>query len=749
MIGGLETVEHSFLEKEAMGGSQESNLHSLIQTQAYDNLVEKFPELTSIVLGVSIIETIDENTVLAGVKLAFPTKSIIIPAIYNGGQVDSTTFIYSEDDDILLGLTKKIVKILSKGANTGIDGEVGTPGIRGTAIDKGNIHKLFVPPRTYSSKIASDSGLLYQILEQSPELSLKLLNKCARDVSFRKVIQHKYGDGLLKTAKYVWGKSELIKKAKDNTPYSVKFSVDSIRNSNWLEKNAAIKEYYLNGFAISHGKHTPKHSLVAVQNTREKILQAGKTENFETLGDNKAGFFYMFDKDGDVTPLVVAPDMNNREQRSFLTKTKVNFQYLPLDNKRALPSNLIVKRVSESSIPYLKVAKKEDFAHKGLGNNSFVYVQNVIIIDKSGEPVALFDGCGWGTSKEQTATSNFHQKAVISWDSYSPPKVIDGIIYTGGNYVRILPQEKKGNLFIPVTSQDLLKTAEDEQDTVTLISDSPNHFIYKRASYNLQSLVRELVSESIDKVSISSLIKEARDNEGKPTVMKKVDSKIDQLIAVVTNLAGQVQNLTEGLSTALQPQIPEVAPEETELPIPDQSQATIPPQPTQPSYIGQGVSNGLDPMVAPQQQMVDPQQQMVDPQQQMVDPQQQMVDPQQQESLTQDGMNPSVDASLLEELSRIKDTKIMDLGVLATLASADSMGEVIAKYRDDVQIGASALARMLLNLMTKKTEAIAQIGEGKYNQIMGKLKPMLLKMTDLYAEIYYLKVESDASELVG
>jgi len=61
MIGGLETIEHKFLEKEAMGGSQESNLHSLIQTQAYDNLVEKFPELTSIVLGVSIIETIDEK----------------------------------------------------------------------------------------------------------------------------------------------------------------------------------------------------------------------------------------------------------------------------------------------------------------------------------------------------------------------------------------------------------------------------------------------------------------------------------------------------------------------------------------------------------------------------------------------------------------------------------------------------------------------------------------------------------------
>jgi hypothetical protein len=109
----------------------------------------------------------------------------------------------------------------------------------------------------------------------------------------------------------------------------------------------------------------------------------------------------------------------------------------------------------------------------------------------------------------------------------------------------------------------------------------------------------------------------------------------------------------------------------------------------------------------------------------------------------QDGMNPSVDAETIRMLRELKDSSVMDMGILASVGAATELGDVIMNYRDDIQSGVSATGRILLNLMTKKETLEENIGAAKYKQLVSTMKPLFIKMSDMYADIYYLSLESE------
>jgi hypothetical protein len=117
--------------------------------------------------------------------------------------------------------------------------------------------------------------------------------------------------------------------------------------------------------------------------------------------------------------------------------------------------------------------------------------------------------------------------------------------------------------------------------------------------------------------------------------------------------------------------------------------------------------------------------------------------PQEQAASNQEGMNPSIDPAILDTLSQLKDSSIMDASIISMLANSESISSVIEEHSGEILSGASAVGRILLNAMTKKNAIILEIGEKKYKQLSKNLRTVFVKMSDLYADILKMELESD------
>jgi hypothetical protein len=160
--------------------------------------------------------------------------------------------------------------------------------------------------------------------------------------------------------------------------------------------------------------------------------------------------------------------------------------------------------------------------------------------------------------------------------------------------------------------------------------------------------------------------------------------------------------------------------------------------------------------MAAQQQMLQ-QQQLADQQllgqQPQSDPMQQqaMMDqamagqgmPQDGQGAVAEGMNTAIDPQVLSMLSQLKDSNIMDVGIISLLANNESISNIVEEYSGDILNGASATGRILLNAMTRKNQLVQDVGEKKYNQLVKNLRTVFVKMSDLYADILKLELESD------
>lgn len=733
-MNGLAKIKQKELAKHAGEGSLENNIKQLVTDEAYSQIASKFPKLVPIIAGVNIIEMIDDTTAIGAAVLGVAGKKLLIPIVYSDGNVDATTFIYSEDDDTILALTKKVVSVLVASSPV-LEG--GVPESRaGQNFDIGDIHKLFVPPKTFSPKTASGTGgLLFAMVEQS-DLLKTALAKNLEDSAYREEFSKVYGE----EATNFIEESSLTKVASnfDDTATDVKFSKDAIMSSDWLNKEAAMKEFAVNGYAISQGLNTPTKSLEKIASVATKLKDITGDEAATTLDGRRSGVYTVY-RLADLKPLDLVISQDLSSGRSSAPRT-IYGPSVCSDNGGVVEGNGIIGKQKNASdfngfrdFSTLKEGAEENTRFVIFhGGEIFGHVSTYMMSEKVQK--------GLGRTTISLGTGSGIETLVVDKDSDASPVKMGSTLYVGEKNVKIIDRAeetpgavvKTGDLAGSTSAPRLVKVAHDGVE-----------FIYKSAAYSSPALVNELLNEGFDKDSVYSLVKTAA-KEGSAE-FAVVSAKIDMLANIVMNLAGQVQQVgstvaqSGGLSGMMPP---EGMPEGQEEMMEAQQGGEEPQTQEEPALAMQDPNSG---MPSPEDEMAAQQAQgeQVQADQQMLGQEQgaQAMGGQEQPDVS--GMNTAIDPEVLKTLADLKDSNVMDVGIISMIAANSEIGEVVSQYSGAIHQGASAIGRILLNSMAKKNIMIEQVGEAKYKQMTNSLRTVFTKISDLYVDVTRLQLESD------
>ncbi len=746
-MGGLTSIhknEDSELHKEAGEGSLENNLKHLITDEAYSQLSQKFPNIVSLIVGVNIIEKIDDNTTIGGAIVSNGEQKLVIPVIYTNGKVDATTFIYSEENDTMLALTKKIVGYIISSPEA-IGGTVYKPSEDGVAFDIGDINKLFIPPKTYSPKIASsDGGLVFAVLEKVASVRDALIKKLEKD-DFRTEFDNAYGDGASEHVMSIG-----LNKVADFKDYSepkALFSLSDVSTSEWDNKQDASEEFSRNGFVISHGYHAQTKTLEKIASIDSRLREITGDSALESIDLGSPGVYYAYAlKDLEPIEVIVADGIGGKSsprvlsapfsmstagvkegnpvigKRVSITESKLlkPFSALPKKNSRVALVFMSGNEIFGSEIMYLE----DETIERGLGST---------IIRKSfGYPITTFN---------------------IEKNSDASPVVLGSTIYVGDNNVRVVDMGPSKERKSPVRMRDLDAAHNGNGDIVKVAFDGAEYF-YNHNVYSRKTIVNELLGEGYDKSSIYALMKTAGENGS--AEFAALSAKLDILGTIVTNLAGKIQVQQDSLDQINMAADQATAVEQSVTPsqaMPAQEQAAIPaPQAPQNGTMMPDPNSGIPTQEQAAQQQAS-QQQTVAADQQMLGqnppiPGSEALPPQgapteQEQPGLVDGMNTALDPQILATLAELKNSQAMDAGVVSMLANSEAIGDIVQDYRGDILNGASAIGRILLNLMTKKNDMIKDLGDKKYNQIVKTLRVIFVKTSDLYVDIVKMELESN------
>lgn len=708
------------LEKNAGEGSLENNIKQLITDEAYSQISSKFPRLIPLIAGINIVEMIDDSTAIGAAVLGVAGRKLLVPVVYTNGDVDATTFIYSEDDDTILALTKKVVNVVIE-SSASLEGEA--VGTGKTNYDIGDVHKLFVPPKTFSPKIAS-GGILFSVLEQSDLLKTALAEKLKNN-EYRDVFAENYGEEAVKFIE----ESSLEKNASsvDETAPEALFSRSDIMNSDWLEKKAAMEEFAINGFAISQGVDYPKYSLTKIASVASRLKDITGDEALTTIDPNRQGVYTVFKKT-DLKPIELMVSKNICSEKS---SRPVIVHGPRIDIFDTIQGNGVIgkqKNISESD-------SFKDFSASNMDKDRNI---SIVFLD-GGEiygHVSIYTTNGTvqngiGTTVISLDSYSRVSSVVIENDSSARPKIMGNTLYIGDKNSKILKSEDTEKRVSVVNAGDL--SAEDTPKRLVKVAYDGVEYIYKKAAFSKPSLVNELLEEGFDKISIYGLLKTAEENGS--AIMAAVNAKIDMLANMVMNLSGKIENITAQSGQEVQAQaqgngLGSAQVQEGQQPIEQQQDAQQPAQLAMPDD-----ASGIQ---TPEQQQATEQgvaeQQAAD---------QQMLQQAPQEQQDTSGMNQAIDPEVLRTLSELKNSNVMDVGVISMIAANTEIGSVVAQYGKDIHAGASAIGRILLNALVKKNQIIEQVGEPKYKQLTNSLRTVFVKISDLYVDITRLQLESD------
>ena len=722
---GLHTVKNNDLKKVSGEGSLENNIKQLITDEAYSQISAKFPKLVPIILGINIVETIDDSTTIGAAVLGVEGKKLLIPVVYSDGKVDATTFIYSEDEDTILALTKKVVSIVITSSPV-LSGGV-PDNNKPQNYDIGDIHKLFVPPKTFSPKTASTGGILFAVLEQSDLLKTALAKKL-ENKDYREAFVESYGE---EATLHVESTSlEKVASIEDNTPSEVIYSMKDVMRSDWLEKKAAAAEFASNGFVISQGADIPKYSLEKVASIETRLKSITGETSLSTIDLNHAGVYSVFALQ-DLKPcdLIISKNINSSKH----TPPFVIYGPSSMNKEGTIDGNGTIgtqKNISDVSI-FRDFSTLNDSIEKRV---HLVFIKNGEIFGHV-TPFISADSIssGLGTTTITLSPGSAVESIVIDKNSSAYPSVLGTTVYVGDKNIKLVENNTDRKAVIKVS--DLAR--EEAGGRLIKVAYDGVEFFYKQASYSKSALVNELLSDGFDKNSIYGIVKTAAATGS--SELSAVNAKLDQLGSIVMNLAGQIQQMTQaaesagaGLTQAQQPQQPqaEQQPEQQEAPAQEQQQT---PQ------LGMEDPNSGMPTQQQEAEAQQAQQAQVQQDQQML--QQQPQGGEQQPDV--EGMNQSIDPSVLKTLSELKDSNVMDVGIISMIGANSDIGAVVSQYKGDVHSGASAIGRIFLNTLVKKNTIVEQIGEPKYKQLTNNLRAVFVKISDLYVDITRLQLESD------
>ena len=690
------------LEKQGGEGSTDNNIMRLISDEAYSQLSGKFPALIPYIMGINMVEKIDDKHALGAAKLMLPSGEASIPVVYSEGQVDATTFLYNETTNTMVAMTKKSVALLvdESGELLGEptkDGDINP--------DNGDIHSLFVPPKTYNPKIASH-GILFQILEQDSLLKEAFCKKL-QDPEMADLYSEIYGNGIVEYVSY--GK-EITKVAQfEEQKNEALFSMSDVLSSSWIEKRAAADEFSRNGFVISHGTQIPSSVLVKEATISTDLTAKTGMTSFEAIDSRSPGAYEVY-KLSDLSPVKVIVS------RSILGNEMI----------------IIGKSNIHSSDTHKPVGRKIDLADSGM-------LQDISSLKKDGYVILLKDGNIFGSlrirrytdiSKESGDGKTVYTLSggltdftniVVENDSSRSPLISRKTIYVGSNNIKFISDVSDNKRIDVVTLNDINISSQLDNGTLVKVAHDGHHFIFNGQSLNREGVVMSLLSDGYDKNSIYDIVKTAEEKGSAELIA--ISAKIDMLSNMVMNLAGAVQMQQSqppmpsqdpaGLAGMQQPEMQQPMPQEQQ---PQQGGVALPDE----SGMPMGDQQPNPEMVAQDQQMLGQEQQMPG---------------QEQQAEVPEGMNQNIDPEVLRMLSELKDSSAMDAGVISDMADSHRISSIVSENKASIIEGASSLGKVLLSMMSNKGELEQTLGEKKYKKIVSNLKSMFSKSTDLYIDI--------------
>ncbi len=730
------------LFKDAGEGSMENNIKQLITEEAYTQISTKFPKLVPMILGVSVMEITDKDNAIGGAVIHVGGTRLTIPIIYHKGKVDATTFLYDEKQDTMLALTKKIISILTTPSSS-IEGESFKPGLN-HPFDSGNINSIFVPPKTYNPKIASSNGgLLFAAMENSELLKTAMIRNL-EDERFRSIFEDHYGAG---SAAHIESMElEKVSSFYDDSAAQVLFSRREIEDSEWIRKEAAIAEFGKNGFVISHGANTQTKSLEKTSSVSTALKKIVGSEVLESIPANKQGVFTVYSLE-DLKPIDVIIARQPGGGYIYIGGIADELGGENLDGNPIIGSQ---KNISETSL-----LNPIDDIGSGEGGAT------IIVIDE-GE---IYCGLkiSWGKDSITkslgglTIATAARGASVVKIEkgSNASPILLGSTLYVGDKNVRIAKREEAPCHRV-IRMRDL-ERAHGQHEKMVKVAFDGAEYVINGSAHSRTSLVKKLTKEGFDKNSIYGLVKTA-ERQGS-VELAEVNAKLDMLANLVMNLAGKVES--SGLAQAqAQPSMLAPAPEE-QAPPQGLAQAQAPQDQNQEPMMGTAMQDPNSGMPS-QQQMAEQDQAM---QNQATQDQQLLQQnqppapmdqyaaaganpPQAQQSEEaqmplQDGMNTAIDPAVLATLAELKDSNVMDVGLISVMANNETMNQVMNEYKGDILAGASSVGRILLNALVKQDELSNDVGEKKYEQLVRNLRTIYIKISDLYADIMKMGLESD------
>lgn len=673
------------LHKVASNGEENENLVKLIHQEAFDQLAEKFPNLLRYIVGIEKVKKIDDSTILSVAVVSNGDVKLSIPVVYQNGKVDAVSYIYDPDSDIMLGLTKKIVKLFLE-KRSALGGKMEDKAL--PRLDEGDIRQLFVPPKTWSPKVAS-YGAFEQLLEKSAEFRYSVAKKIYEDDAYAYLVKKAYD-----SVPHIIGDEATLAYLERNVGDKVITSYSEIEP--WMDKEAAVTELRRFGFVIVQA-HPPRKSLVEIEDdTPRSVFVHGAPK--EVI--RKPGCYLVRDeKTGDVKPIIVF--------KRYMKESPIDQFAIP-DLDSSVEHEAVSSVMGVADPKCIAKAKLVPVTRllAGCPDNAYLVVRTrtgaLELVGAIDREYVSVDDCG-----EELRIDIPRAPVVVKLNGYSgkPMKVSAGkVIVAGPNDVFVY---LAGNI-IPETVSSVIENSVSD-NKIELISDGIQYSLNGKAYMSAADVAQAMLQKGYDRQSIYALIKTAQDNGS--AVMTEVNAKLDTVIRGLVAIAQKVSDLEQRLDSVhvdtdgdaqMQDDTP-VSQEVVREPHQDVSAFSL----REPETVQQAD----EPKSAPQVQADDQRIELVQ------------------------GMNPGVDPAIVEKLLSLKDSGVVDTSLIALALDASNAGEVVREYLGDLLSGTSALARITFNLQLHGNDVSEALGDSRYRQMISSLKGLVAQLTDTYVDI--------------
>lgn len=701
--------------------SSKSNVAKLVQQDAFNDIVGKFPELTNKIVGISFVADIGDQVKMFSCKLSIGHNLLSIPIIvFNKNEIDATTFLMNEESNTLLALSAPLLKEITR-ENGLLSGKSSVA----KALDGGNISALFRAPMTFGARYASDNSMpsIVELARESDEIRLKLLKKAVIDPRYKRILDRVCGPELLKSA------SDTYQKIINGMNPKIIESKDDLKKSASVH-DKSYREFMMNGFHVDLNNDMqdldvrPCHIL---------------SDAVETVTINRPGVYLMYDKDtGKEVELVVSEDIASPLVMGQMFKKHISHydrdeSYV---GKRRQETKCAKSSLFTEEIVSLAMHNPRDTA--------------IFFVRQDGVKVSKIYRIPISDIRISNGDINFvNSKGVsvkISKDDNVVPHVSDKSIIVPKSRVSYTIRKTNTHL-LPPRLNFIPKTIDDTRTTPVnriKITHDMGDFFLDGARHGKISLLKELIQRGFKTGAVKILIKTAEDKSRVDmevvSGLKSVGDAVIQLSKSIEDISNRVDNIEASVSQEdVYTQQDMIDANESMHPAPlqeDYSDSQILPMDDYQSQVEAQAQAQAQPMQPngysqEEQEMLQQQagQAPVQEQQQMQDPNADPVPP-----TLSNGMNLSMDATVLERIEALKDTAVMDSAILSTIAD-EEMASVIDKYSDEVLMGTSAVGKILLNTLSRRYDIDERRGEANRKKLELTLRALFLKMTNLHIDI--------------